>query len=106
MIAGVDLDYQKSQCEINMNSIDGLAPPMRDLVHEFGFAIVAAMINDGYYDAVELRGILKTRLDRRQNEWLATDYITPAVAEIIKGAFLAPRRPGRRIRARRGLHRG
>jgi hypothetical protein len=59
----------------NMRAVDKLSPPFRDLVHEFGLVIVAGMINDGYDDPAELRRALETWRERRQQEWLATDYI-------------------------------
>ena len=60
----------------NMRAVDNLKPAFRDLVHEFGLVIVAGMINDGYDDPIELRRTLETWRERRQSEWLATDYIT------------------------------
>jgi hypothetical protein len=96
-----DLAYQKAQCETTMHAIDNLSAAMRDVVYEFGIAIVASMINDGYDDPAELRRILDTRRWRMQEQWLATDHITPARAEIIKAAFLAPPRPATRLRMRR-----
>ena len=59
----------------NMRAVDSLKPVFRDLVHEFGLVIVAGMINDGYDDPVELRRALETWRERRQSEWLATDYL-------------------------------
>jgi hypothetical protein len=93
--------FADPDCRLNMEAIDQLPKSFRPLVYEFGLVIVVAMWNDGYHDARELRGILESRRDRLQREWLATDYVTPAIAENIKSAFLAPRRPGRRIRTRR-----
>jgi hypothetical protein len=65
----------------NMRAVDRLSPAFRDLVHEFGLVIVAGMINDGYDDPVELRRALETWRDRRQSEWLMTDYITNKTAK-------------------------
>jgi DnaJ-domain-containing protein 1 len=64
----------------NMRAVDSLSPAFRDLVHEFGLVIVAAMINDGYDNPVELRQVLETWRARRQSEWLATDYISSKTA--------------------------
>lgn len=60
-----------------MAAIDSLSPKFRALVHEFGAVIVTRMIADGYDNAEQLRDVLTTWRDRRQSEWLATDYITP-----------------------------
>lgn len=87
-----------------MNSIDGLDPDMRGLVYEYGLAIVAAMINDGYDDADALRETLEGRRRRLQAAWLETQHITPELAKRLKAGFFAPRGPGRRNRrlTRRG----
>ena len=48
---------------------------MRALVREFGFVIVAQMMDEGYTNAAELRPMLETWRERRQEQWLATDYL-------------------------------
>lgn len=58
-----------------MQALDGLSPKFRSLVHEFGAQIVSRMIGDGYEDADELRDALETWRERRQDEWLKTDFI-------------------------------
>lgn len=58
-----------------MRAVDGMKPGMRALVHEFGAAIVSRMIGDGYDDADALRDALVTWRERRQDEWLKTDYL-------------------------------
>jgi hypothetical protein len=60
-----------------MSTIDLMPLPMRMLVYEFGFNIVRAMINDGYNDPREMRGLLETRRQQMQAAWLATDYVSP-----------------------------
>jgi hypothetical protein len=60
-----------------MSAIDGMRPEMRALVREFGFTIVADMISEGYTTAKELRPVLETWRERRQEQWLATNYIVP-----------------------------
>lgn len=60
-----------------MSTIDLLPLSMRLLVYEFGFKIVQAMIDDGYDDPVELRPLLEAWRERKQEAWLATDYIRP-----------------------------
>lgn len=57
-----------------MREIDRMSPAFRALVHEFGFAIVAAMMNDGYDDAGKLRTILEGWRERRQDQLIKTDY--------------------------------
>lgn len=66
-----------------MHWIDSLNRPMRALVHEFGVTIVAAMVEEGYTNAAELRDILEVWRDRRQEQWLATNYITKKTARQI-----------------------
>lgn len=58
-----------------MRAVDRLSPAMRVLVREFGFTIVASMIDEGYTNACDLRPLLETWRERRQEEWLATDYL-------------------------------
>lgn len=60
-----------------MSTIDLMPMPMRMLVYEYGFSIVWAMVNDGYNDPGELRSLLEMRRQRKQAEWLATDYVQP-----------------------------
>lgn len=60
-----------------MPTIDLMPMFMRMLVYEYGFSIVLAMINDGYDDPTELRSLLETRRQRKQAEWLVTDYVQP-----------------------------
>jgi len=57
-----------------MRAIDKLSEPMRDLANEFGAQVVLAMIADGHSSAKKLRTELETWRDKRQAEWLATDY--------------------------------
>jgi hypothetical protein len=60
-----------------MSRIDRMPKGFRALVHEFGFNIVAAMMDDGYDDPSQLRTVLEGWRDRRQAEWLATNYLIP-----------------------------
>ena len=55
--------------------VDRLKPEMRELVYTFGLVIVADMYGDGHTRAAELRPILESWRSRRQEEWLATNYI-------------------------------
>jgi hypothetical protein len=71
-----------------MAAIDQMRPAFRDLVREFGFVIVRDMLNDGYADADELRGILEGWRARRQAEWLATDFVTKRTAKSIAAAIV------------------
>jgi hypothetical protein len=63
-------DAEKIMC-----LVDGMPAPMRALVHDYGFTIVHGMICDGYRNPEELRGLLETWRERRQDEWLQTDYM-------------------------------
>ena len=58
-----------------MGRIDRMSPELRSLVHEYGFTIVAELIDDGYRDAMTMRSVLNTWRSRRQTEWLSTNYI-------------------------------
>lgn len=58
-----------------MRPIDGLKPAFRALVHEFGAIIVLQMIGEGYDKPDELRPVLEGWRERRQEKWLATDYL-------------------------------
>lgn len=62
---------------IVMSHIDRMSPGMRALVREFGYVIVSEMMNEGYYDADDLRPVLETWRERRQEQWLATNYVVP-----------------------------
>jgi hypothetical protein len=58
-----------------MSAIDAMPPEFRALVREFGFVIVDRMMADGYSNPDELRTVLEGWRERRQDEWLATNYI-------------------------------
>jgi len=58
-----------------MKFVDALEAPMRALVGEFGPTVVHGMFVDGHRDAKKLRPILEAWRARRQEKWLATDYI-------------------------------
>lgn len=70
-----------------MQSIDRLSKPMRDLVREYGHMIVSAMIDDGYRNARELKPLLETWRERRQEQWLDTQYFTSRSARSIADAI-------------------
>jgi hypothetical protein len=63
-----------------MSVIDRMSPGFRALVHEFGAVIVDKMMAEGYRDPAGLRPILETWRERRQDEWLRTDYMIPKKA--------------------------
>jgi len=71
-----------------MNHVDSLSRPMRALVREFGYKIVADMIDDGYRNARELKPLLQTWRERRQEDWLAMSYIVPRSVESIADAVM------------------
>lgn len=81
MLEALEVEPNPNSVEV-MRFVDALPAAMRGLVHEFGVKIVEAMYGEGYHDAEELRGLLETWRDRRQAQWLATDYV------IGKRAFL------------------
>ena len=57
-----------------MDHVVSMSKPMRMLVHEYGYVIVSAMIDDGYNDPFELFDLLDTWRSRRQEEWLNTNF--------------------------------
>ena len=65
-----DLDPAPVSVEI-MSIVDTLPKPFRSLVHEYGFTMVVAMIEDGAENARNLERDLKTWRSRRQAELLA-----------------------------------
>lgn len=64
-----------------METIDRLPPSVRALVHEYGFSIVFALLQDGVTNLGVMRAQLETWRANRQAEWLATDYITRRTAK-------------------------
>lgn len=54
-----------------MSDIDEMPRPFRDLVREYGYSIVQAMIDDGENDPKMLRHYLRSWRARRQAELLA-----------------------------------
>ena len=76
-----------------MTVIDAMPAAFRDLVHEYGFTIVTAMIEDGARNPDVLRADLETWRRRRQEQWLATDFpIDRARMLAIVSRYRAPRR--------------
>ena len=63
-----------------MDAVDRMPAGFRALVHEFGVVIVDKMMAEGYSNPNELRPILETWRERRQDEWLRTNYIIPKKA--------------------------
>lgn len=70
-----------------MLDIDRLKPRMRALVYEYGAVIVGAMLDDGARDVDQMEIDLKFWRWRKQEEWLATDYITAKVRESLERAL-------------------
>lgn len=58
-----------------MQAIDGMSPAFRKLVHEYGFVIVRNMRDEGITRARDLKPILAQWRERRQQQWLQTNYI-------------------------------
>lgn len=71
-----------------MAQIDALPPEVREMVYEFGFAIVAALIGDGVHDPGRMEELLHNWRERRQAQWLATNYITPKTIQSIVNAAI------------------
>lgn len=77
-----------------MEQIDDLDPGVCALLNEYGTNIVGAMLADGYNTVDQLELPLRSWRDRRQSEWLQTNYITPRVGEKFREALLKwTRRP-------------
>lgn len=85
--------------------IDNWPKALRELVYEYGFVIVEAMVDDGYSNPRELRGYLETWRSRRQEGWLASDYITERVVRGFKDHFMQPGR-AEYLRSRHGQNGG
>jgi hypothetical protein len=73
--------------DVVMRRIDRMPKKMRALVHEYGYVIVNAMIDDGYNDPTELADLLTTWRSRRQEAWLLTDYVTKKTAQSVADAL-------------------
>lgn len=71
-----------------MSAIDRMPAAFRELVREFGFAIVSEMMAEGYDNAAELRDVLVGWRERRQEQWLSTDYVTRRSARSIADALV------------------
>ena len=71
-----------------MRHIDSMPLAMRALVREFGYAIVRDMLAEGYTSARSMRNDLETWRDRRQEQWLATDYVTAKTVRSIVDAAM------------------
>jgi len=89
-------DYSDPDSRQNMAAVDQLPQSFRPLVYEYGLVIVVQMWNDGYTDAATLHPMLETWRQRRQAQWMATDYITAKSARSMSDALV-------RLRAARGF---
>jgi hypothetical protein len=58
-----------------------VAPEWRALMHEFGFVIVAKMLDEGYRNAAAARDELEIWRARQQERWLRTDFVTQATKD-------------------------
>jgi hypothetical protein len=86
-------------CMRNMD--ERVSPPWRALMHEYGFRIVAKMLDEGYRNVEAARDELETWRGRRQDQWLRTDYVDVAVRANLHGALMRRPRPTRRRRRAR-----
>lgn len=60
-----------STCTSVMDRFDRMPRAWRDLVNEFGWNVVDAMIEDGHRSAARLRPELEAGRVRKQEQWLA-----------------------------------
>lgn len=62
-----------------MREIDRMPRRCRALVHEYGLVIVSNLLAEavGHVNPDDLAWELETWRERRQEQWLATDFITP-----------------------------
>lgn len=71
-----ELPPNPNSCAI-MATVDDLAKEQRELVYEYGLTIVAGLIEEGCSESEQLAEVLAIWRERRQAQWLATDYIKP-----------------------------
>lgn len=66
-------------CVEMMQAVDALPRKWRALVYEHGALVVLEMYDDGNgpFDAFTAEVMLEQRREKRQREWLATNFITP-----------------------------
>lgn len=70
-----------------MSEIDHMPAKWRALVHEFGFVIVRAL-RQGGLSADDAEFELLMLRDRKQREWLSTNYVRPrTIAEAFERAI-------------------
>jgi hypothetical protein len=72
-----------------MERFDKLSKPFRMLVHEFGLLIVLALIDDadGKLNPLDVFDQLVVWRERKQEQWLKTDYITERTRDSFKVAL-------------------
>ena len=70
-----------------MRQIDKMSKPMRALVREYGFRIVRDMIAEGCRDPFQLAELLEVWRERRQQQWLETNYVTRKTSQSIADAI-------------------
>ena len=58
-----------------MMHIDAMTKPQRRLVHEYGYAKVCHLMQEGYSRAPEMQRALEQWRAQRQAEWLMTNYM-------------------------------
>ena len=70
-----------------MAEIDAMTAPMRRLVYEYGYVIVTSMRDEGY-NAHTLKPVLRDWRERRQRQWLETDYVMSrkSIESIVRAA--------------------
>ena len=64
----------------------------RVLMHEYGFVIVAKMLDSGYRNAAAAREELEIWREREQERWLRTDFVGQSTKTAIM-SYLARNKP-------------
>lgn len=72
-----------------MNHIDGMKPWLRALVREYGYMIIRDVLAEaeGPLDPFVLADQLQTWRERRQEQWLNTNFVTSRSASSISDAL-------------------
>lgn len=83
----VDLSTEPNPDSVELMAfIDGLEPDWRALVHEYGVTIVEALMDEGQ-DAEQAAYELTVWRERRQEEWLATNFVRKREARAIAASY-------------------
>jgi hypothetical protein len=69
--------------EVMRTMDERVTPEWRSLMHEYGFVIVAKMLDEGYRNAAAARDELEIWRDRQQERWLRTDFVGKSTRDAI-----------------------